>query len=180
MQRSPSFVDGDTQSIPKYEMDTRMFLVMPDHQGKRSREARTASSISICPVQDVANFDTGASRYNPVRPRSFFLPLIILAVLFLSLGACTSSADLRQVEKEKAKAVKRYDVVQALVGNGEVVVGGSQAGAVLVAAEGGGEWRRIALAGASLTGLAACPDGGMIGIDFNHKVWSADRQGQAW
>ena len=180
MQRSPSFVDGDTQSIPKYEMDTRMFLVMPDHQGKRSREARTASSISICPVQDVANFDTGASRYNPVRPRSFFLPLIILAALFLSLGACTSSADLRQVEKEKAKAVKRYDVVQALVGNGEVVVGGSQAGAVLVAAEGGGEWRRIALAGASLTGLAACPDGGMIGIDFNHKVWSADRQGQAW
>ena len=84
------------------------------------------------------------------------------------------------MEKEKAKAVKRYDVVQALVGNGEVVVGGSQAGAVLVAAEGGGEWRRIALGGASLTGLAVCPDGSFVGIDFNHKVWSGDRQGQAW
>ena len=96
------------------------------------------------------------------------------------MWGCSGGVDLSQVEKERGKSLKRYDVVQSLAGNGEVVVGGSQAGAVVVSADGGKGWRRVEVGGASLTGLAVCPDGSFVGIDFNHKVWSGDRQGQAW
>jgi photosystem II stability/assembly factor-like uncharacterized protein len=88
--------------------------------------------------------------------------------------------DLGAVEAERSRSLHRYDVVQALASNGEVVVGASQAGAVVVSGDQGRTWVRRSLGPVSIIGLTTCADGGFVGIDFNHKVWSADARGEAW
>lgn len=98
----------------------------------------------------------------------------------LALAGCTHEPDLSAVHAEAHKAVKRYDIVQSLAANGDVVVGGTQSGAVLVSRDSGKTWARQALGPVSLTGLAVCPDGSFVGIDFNHKVWAADAAGANW
>lgn len=128
-----------------------------------------------CAGENVAIGDIAVSRHNRATVKS---ALLFLAAVLLT--ACMGSSDLLQVELEGEKSLKRYDVIQSLAWNGEVVVGGSQAGAVVVSGDGGRSWKRAGLAGASVMGLAVCGDGSFVGIDFNHKVWSADRQGQSW
>lgn len=129
----------------------------------------------LCVDENVAISDIAASRHNGVT-----MKFIMLCLTGLLLTGCRGVTDPSQVAMGGGEALKRYDVIQALGWNGEVMVGGSQAGAVVVSADGGKSWRRENLVGASVMGLAACPDGGFVGIDFNHKVWSGDRQGQAW
>lgn len=106
--------------------------------------------------------------------------VVLAAAVMLALAGCTTEADLTVVAGERGKALHRYDIVQALVTNGEVVVGSSQAGSVVVSTDQGKSWVRTVLGPVSIIGLAACPDGGFIGIDFNHKVWSADKAGANW
>lgn len=96
------------------------------------------------------------------------------------LAACSAKPDLSAVATESARPVQRYDSTQALAGNGQVVVAGTQSGAVLVSADRGRSWQRQSLPGASLIGIAACPDGRFVAIDFYHKVWSADAAGANW
>jgi photosystem II stability/assembly factor-like uncharacterized protein len=98
----------------------------------------------------------------------------------LALTGCNRSIDLSQVDAERQKAWQRYDVVEALAANEEAVVGASQAGVVVVSSDHGRTWRRKALGPVSIIGLTTCPDGSFVGIDFNHKVWSANRQGESW
>lgn len=81
---------------------------------------------------------------------------------------------------EVAKAVRRYDVVQALAANGKVAVAGTQNGALLVSGDEGRSWSRQMLGPVSLIDLAVCPDGSFVGIDFNHKVWSGGADGGVW
>jgi photosystem II stability/assembly factor-like uncharacterized protein len=50
----------------------------------------------------------------------------------------------------------------------------------VVSADQGKNWVRTVLGPVSIIGLAVCPDGEFIGIDFNHKVWSADPAGANW
>lgn len=103
------------------------------------------------------------------------------AVLLLVLCAgCQRSLELGVLEEGRGKAWQRYDVVQALASNGEVVVGATQAGAVVISADLGRNWLRRELGPASVIGLAVCPDGSFVGIDFDHKVWGADRRGEHW
>lgn len=118
-------------------------------------------------------------RHPPTRPARTRRPAgwALLAAL---LTGCQQTPDLTAVEAERAKPVQRYDVVQSLAANGQVVVGATQSGAILLSADGGKRWQRTELGGASLIGLAACPDGSLVGIDFNHKVWHADARGQHW
>jgi photosystem II stability/assembly factor-like uncharacterized protein len=104
----------------------------------------------------------------------------VLFALLSALSGCTAQTDLKLVEAERAKPLKRYDTIQALAGNGGVVVAASQAGAVLVSADQGKNWKRQALGQVSLVDLAVCPDGSFVGIDFYHKVWSADQKGEGW
>lgn len=111
---------------------------------------------------------------DPVRDR-----LVALATV-LSVSACSSGVDLSEVEKQRGLSVQRYDVIQSLAANGETVVGGTQSGAVLVSRDQGRNWSRKALGPVSLTGLATCPDGSFVGIDFYHHVWSADAKGEGW
>lgn len=82
-------------------------------------------------------------------------------------------------------SIQRYDDIQSLASNGTVLVAGTQSGALLVSHDQGKSWRRQELAPdsvipPSVIGLAACRDGGFIGIDFNHRLWSGDAQGAAW
>ena len=98
----------------------------------------------------------------------------------VALAGCTRSVDLGAVQAEQQKPVQRYDITQALAANGQVIVGGTQSGAVLVSQDAGKNWTRTHLGPVSLIGLAACPDGSFVGIDFYRKVWSADAKGGNW
>ena len=72
-----------------------------------------------------------------IRHRSLssrkFKPLMALAAVSVC-ASCGSPIDSLPVQEESLKPLKRYDVIQALGWNGEVMVGGSQAGAVVVSA----------------------------------------------
>ena len=104
-------------------------------------------------------------------------PVVLLACL---LTACTRPADLSAVEEEKKKPLQRYDIVQALVGNEGVLVGGLQSGAVVVSKDGGKSWGRKVLGPVSIIGMASCPDGSFVGIDFYHRAWIGDAKGETW
>lgn len=106
--------------------------------------------------------------------------LMTTAASMVLLAACSGSADLSAVREAASKPVKRYDVVQSLTSNNEVIVAGLQNGAVLVSDDKGKTWRREGVDGASMIGLTTCPDGTMLGIDFHGKVWHADAKGQQW
>jgi photosystem II stability/assembly factor-like uncharacterized protein len=104
-----------------------------------------------------------------------------LALAFaLGLGGCLSGPDLSAVHAQASRPLQRYDTTQAVAANGQVVVAGTQSGVVLVSADQGKSWTRQALGPVSLIGLAACPDGRLVGIDFYRKVWSANAQGGDW
>lgn len=102
------------------------------------------------------------------------------AMVALALSACTAAPDMTAIQAEQARPVQRYDITQALASNAKVIVAGTQSGAVLVSDDQGQRWTRVALPGASVIGLAACPDGSFVGIDFHHRVWSADAAGKTW
>lgn len=105
---------------------------------------------------------------------------IAAGITAVAIAACTQAPDLSAVNAERSKAVQRYDVVQALAGHGEIVIGGTQNGAVLTSIDSGRNWSRQTIGPTSLVGLTACPDGTFIGIDFYHQVWSADAKGSTW
>lgn len=114
------------------------------------------------------------------RSKTFPVPLAALAATLAALAGCSGQADLSSVRAEAARTVKRYDVVQSLASNDKVVVAGLQNGAVLVSSDGGQNWRRDAIGHAAIVGMAACPDGTLLGIDFYSKVWHADADGSHW
>lgn len=102
------------------------------------------------------------------------------ALCAAALAGCTQSPDLAAIHAERVKPVQRYDITQSLAANGKVIVGATQSGAALVSHDGGKLWTRTALGPVSLIGLAACPDGSFVGIDFYRKVWRADANGGNW
>lgn len=122
-----------------------------------------------------------AFRLDVSRPRSGSNCRGAVALLVAVLCAgCVNQADSAQADVERQRPVQRYDVVQTLASNGVVTVAGSQSGAVMKSADRGRTWQRQDLGSASIIGLAACPDGSFVGIDFRGKVWSADRIAGAW
>jgi len=88
--------------------------------------------------------------------------------------------DLTVARAIDQQAVRRYDVVQALASNDSTVVGGTQDGGMLTSHDGGRSWARQGLGPTSMIGLASCPDGSFIGIDFYHRIWSAGADGVKW
>jgi len=105
-----------------------------------------------------------------------------LAAAWVGSGllGCGNPGDLSAVEAERLRPVHRYDMVQALASNGQVIAAGTQDGAVLISHDAGQRWQRRALGSASILGLASCPDGTLVGIDFYHRVWAGDATGQSW
>lgn len=96
------------------------------------------------------------------------------------LMGCMRTPDLGAVKAEAARPVQRYDITQALATNGDVVVAGTQSGAALISGDHGQTWKRTPLGNVSLIGLDVCPDKTFIGIDFYHKLWTADAKGEGW
>ncbi len=96
------------------------------------------------------------------------------------LAGCSQGPDMSGIAAERERSVRRYDISQAIAANGQVVVAGTQSGAVLVSADQGATWRRQALGQASLVDIAACGEQGFVAIDHYHKVWFADAQGAGW
>jgi len=87
---------------------------------------------------------------------------------------------MSNIAAQRAKPVQRYDIVQALAANGKAVVAGTQSGVMLVSQDQGKTWNRRTLGPSSVIGLATCPDGSFVGIDFHSQVWSAAADGQDW
>lgn len=99
----------------------------------------------------------------------------------LVLAACVQAPDFGPVQAERAKPVQRHDSFQAASSNGKVLVAGTASGAIVVSADAGRSWTRQTLeAPASVIALAACPDGGFVGIDFYRKLWVGDAAGAQW
>lgn len=112
--------------------------------------------------------------------RGNYVGAAMAALLLVALSGCSRVPDLAAVAEAKARPQQRYDIVQALESNDEVIVAATQSGAVIVSSDQGKTWGRTLLGQVSIIGLAVCPDGSFVGIDFNHKVWSADRKGGSW
>lgn len=96
------------------------------------------------------------------------------------LAACSPGPDMSGIAAERARALHRYDIAQAIASNGRAVVVGTQNGAVLVSADQGSTWARLSLGQVSLVDIAVCGEQGFVAIDHYHKVWSADAAGQGW
>jgi photosystem II stability/assembly factor-like uncharacterized protein len=112
----------------------------------------------------------------PVR-----LKVGLAALLAVTLTGCSEGPDMSGIDKERERALRRYDVSQAIAANDKVVVTGMQNGAVLVSTDKGASWRRHELAKqASLVDIAVCSDGSFVAIDHYSKVWSADASGENW
>lgn len=105
--------------------------------------------------------------------------LAALGAAGLTAG-CLSGPDLSAARAQAEQPVQRYDAIQALAANDQIVVAGTQSGVVLISADQGKSWVRQPLGPVSLIGLASCPDGSFVGIDFYRKVWSADPRGANW
>lgn len=96
------------------------------------------------------------------------------------LAACSQGPDMSGIAAERQRSLHRYDIGQALAANGQVVVAGTQSGAVLVSGDQGKTWQRHNLGVASLVDIAVCGDGSFVAIDHYHKVWSAAANAAEW
>lgn len=106
-----------------------------------------------------------------------------LAVLCagLALLACSNSASLTGTKEERSKSVRRSDTFQAAVSHGELLVAGSNAGAMLVSSDAGKTWIRNELPQpSSIIDMTVCPDGALVALDFYRKVWIGDATGKQW
>jgi photosystem II stability/assembly factor-like uncharacterized protein len=97
------------------------------------------------------------------------------------LGACTQAPDMKAVQAERSKPIVRVDLFQAVASNGKVIVGASGAGAMVVSADNGATWKRLPLAQpTSVIGIAPCPDGSFVAVDFYKKAWFGDAAATEW
>ena len=108
------------------------------------------------------------------------LRLVASGAVLAGLAGCMKAPDLSGARSIDRQAVRRYDVVQALASNDGAIVAGTQDGVVLTSHDGGKSWSRQSLGPVSMIGLATCPDGTFVGIDFYHRVWSAGSDGATW
>lgn len=110
-------------------------------------------------------------------------PLVGIAVGVLAAAlqaGCTQAPDMSGIAADQRHPVHRYDVSQAIAANGQVIVVGTQGGAVLTSADQGKTWHRQSLGQASLVDIAVCPDHSFVAIDHYHKVWTASADAGAW
>lgn len=109
-----------------------------------------------------------------------FLKRIRALVLCLQMVACSQGPDLSGLAAERNRQPQRYDVAQAIAASGQVVVVGTQNGAVLVSGDQGRTWRRKVLGHASVIDIAVCGESGFVAIDHYRKVWFAGKDGNDW
>lgn len=97
------------------------------------------------------------------------------------LGGCNVAANVEAVNAEKSKPLQRSDQFQSVAGNGRLLAAVGSPGVIAVSADGGASWKRTNLPGiAALIGVAACPDGSWVALDFYRKVWVAGPTADKW
>jgi photosystem II stability/assembly factor-like uncharacterized protein len=103
----------------------------------------------------------------------------LFAALFsMLLVACEAPLNLEQVEAERARDFRRYDMLQAAAHSGEQVVVVSSVGAVVSSNDNGESWQRTELAGRPpLIDVAACPSGDFFALDAERRVWHQSTDG---
>lgn len=116
---------------------------------------------------------------------SFANTLVFRWMCYVSAAAsflgCNAVANFDAVSSEKSKAVLRFDQFQAVAGNGRTLVGVGSYGVVVASDNGGKNWTRTVLGGRpSLIGLANCPDGSFVALDFYRKVWVGEAGARSW
>lgn len=102
------------------------------------------------------------------------------AIAVLLLTGCTQAPDMSGIASERARPVQRFDVSQAIAGNGKVLVVGTQSGVALISRDQGKSWERQALGHVSLVDIAVCRDQTFVAIDHYRKLWHADSDGNNW
>jgi len=112
------------------------------------------------------------------RIRTWILPF---ALAQSGLLGCSASANLPATAATQPASVLRSDQFQATAANADVLVAVGANGVVVSSADGGKSWRRqIVDAAASLIGVAVCPDGGFVALDFSRRVWIGDATANSW
>lgn len=103
----------------------------------------------------------------------------LFAVLLpILLVACEAPLNLEQVEAERARDFRRYDMLQAAAHSGEQVVVVSSVGAVVSSDNNGESWQRTELAGRPpLIDVTACPSGDFFALDAERRVWHQSTDG---
>lgn len=107
-----------------------------------------------------------------------FAPVFLLGTI---LAACQAPLDLTKVDVERTKPVQRFDTLQAVVNNGEVVVAVGSYGTILTSKDSGETWARNNLSGnASLIDVAVCPDKTFVALDYEGNLYFGDADGTKW
>ncbi len=96
------------------------------------------------------------------------------------LTACSQGPDMSGIAAERKRPVQRYDISQAIAANAQVVVVGTQTGAVLLSTDQGITWKRQQIGQTSLVDIAVCGDKSFVAIDHYRKVWFAGADGANW
>ena len=105
-------------------------------------------------------------------------PTLALCVV---LAGCNVVANLDAVSTVKQAPIQRYDQFQEVASNGKLLVSVGSQGVIVSSDNGGTSWKRTVLPGiSSLIGIAACPDGSWVALDFYRKVWVADAAATKW
>lgn len=101
--------------------------------------------------------------------------------LCCALAGCNVTANLEAVSAARKAPILRSDQFQEVASNGKLLVGVGSHGAIVSSDNDGAAWKRTTLPGvSSLIGVAACPDGSWVALDFYHKVWVADPSATKW
>lgn len=123
-----------------------------------------------------------------IPPCSNRLTTSLLGLLTLSLAGtlgligCNTSADSSDKTSNGGRALQRFDQFQGAADNGKVLVVVGANGVIVSSKDRGTTWTRqeVGSSRASLIGVAACADGSFGALDFFHRVWIADSDGENW
>lgn len=114
---------------------------------------------------------------NPLAFRRARLRLTAIVGALGVLAGCSAQPDVSAIVPNAG--IQRHDVIQTLAANERTVIGGTQAGALLVSTDAGRTWARKMLGGASLIDSARCADGSFVALDFYRKVWAVAADGSS-
>jgi photosystem II stability/assembly factor-like uncharacterized protein len=119
---------------------------------------------------------------NIARSLTGFIPRCVSAcVVGLFLAACEAPLNLEQVEEEKARELRRYDMLQAAAHVGDRVAVVSSIGAIVTSDDSGDTWQRHEIPGRpSLIDVTACKSGEFFALDSERRVWRQAAGGGDW
>ncbi len=105
--------------------------------------------------------------------------LLLPLVVTVMLSACEAPLNLEQVEAEKERPLRRYDMLQAVAHSGATVVAVSSVGAIVVSGDNGESWRRYELTDRpALIDVTACSSGEFYALDAERRIWHESAAGE--